>query len=92
MIIRTFQPTGVWTLPTFKPTSQGAEVTVGQGAESAPTLPPAGRLDGTTFPTDAVPTIPTAKPTSEASGGVTITVSTETTGPPTMENREPDSA
>ena len=93
--VPTYQPTGLstgaWTFPTYKPTN-GASVTVGQGAESAPTLPPAGRLDGTTFPTDFVPTIPTAKPTSEASGGVTITVSTETTGPPTLENREPDSA
>jgi hypothetical protein len=89
----TYLPTGqiFFEIPTYKPTN-GASVTVGQGAESAPTLPPAGRLDGTTFPTDVVPTIPTAKPTPVASGGVTITVSTETTGPPTMENREPDSA
>jgi hypothetical protein len=87
----TYVPTSAWVFPTFKPTN-GASVTVGQGAESAPTLPPAGRLDGTPFPTEVVPTIPTAKPTSAGSGGVTITVSTETTGPPTMENREPGSA
>ncbi len=90
--VPTYVPTGqiFFEFPTFKPTN-GASVTVGQGAESAPTLPPAGRL-GTPFPTEVVPTIPTAKPTSVASGGVTITVSTETTGPPTLENREPDSA
>ena len=88
--IPTILPTGALVIEMSSqiPTG-GASVTVGQGTESTPTLPPAGRL-GTPFPTEVVPI--TAKPTSVATGGNTITVSTETTGPPTLANREPDSA
>lgn len=87
-------PTPSPKLDTYEPTprvTQGASVTVGTEEEEKPEPPPDRLEPEPIVSLSPTSTFVTLSPTSIASNGGTVTVSTETTGPPTLANRQTSS-